>query len=65
MQFDTLISSSQPQQESSPTEQNLSTQEGTNFGHGMFLHYLEPEKCQKNLPRKQHEFWTCHVSLLP
>ena len=68
---------------------NLSTQEGTNFRHPMFLHYLEPEKCQKstqkiarilnmpcsfttlsqrnakNLPRKQHEFWTRHNSLLP
>ena len=45
------IFSPQPRQESSPTEQNSSTQEGTNFRHAMFLHYLEPEKCQ-NLPRK-------------
>ena len=42
-------------QESSPTEQNLSTQEGTNFGHTMFLRYLEPEKCQ-NLPRNSMNF---------
>ena len=41
------ISSSQPQQESSPTEWNSSTQEGTNFRHAMFLRCLEPEKCQK------------------
>ena len=40
------IFSPQPQQESSPTEQNLSTQEGTNFGHAMFLRYLKPEKRQ-------------------
>ena len=40
------IFSPQPRQESSPTEQNSSTQEGTNFGHAMFLCYLEPEKCQ-------------------
>ena len=40
------IFSPQPRQKSSPTEQNLSTQEGTNFGHAMFLRYLEPEKRQ-------------------
>ena len=35
-----------------------------NFGHAMFLHYLEPEKCkkEKNLPREQHEFQQCHNS---
>ena len=40
------IFSPQPRQESSPTEQNSSTQEGTNFGHTMFLCYLKQEKCQ-------------------
>ena len=49
------IFSPQPQQESSPTEQNLSTQEGTNFGHAMFLRYLEPEKHQ-NLPGNSTNF---------
>ena len=49
------IFSPQPRQESSPTEQNSSTQEGTNFGHAMFLCNLEPEKCQ-NLPRNSTNF---------
>ena len=49
------IFSPQPQQESSPTEQNLSTQEGTNLEHAMFLRYPEPEKCQ-NLPRNSMNF---------
>ena len=56
------IFSPQPQQESSPTEQNLSTQEDTNFGHTMFLHYPEPEKCQ-NLPRDKnfgHAMFLCY-----
>ena len=39
------IFSPQPWQESSPTE-HQPTQEGMNFGHAMFLCYLEPEKCQ-------------------
>ena len=40
------IFSPQPRQQSSPTERNSSTQEGTNFRHAMFLRYLEPEKRQ-------------------
>ena len=35
-----------------------------NFGHAMFLCYLEPEKRQKPT-RKQHEFQQRHNSLLP
>ena len=58
------ISSSQPQQESSPTEQNSSTQKDTNFGNAMFLRYLRPEKRQKSYPEK-HEFQKRHVSSLP
>ena len=58
------ISSSQPQQESSPTEQNSSTQKDTNFGNAMFLCYLRPEKFQKSYPER-HEFRKCHVSSPP
>ena len=58
------ISSSQPRQGSSPTEQNLSTQKDTNFRNAMFLCYLRPEKCQKSYPER-HEFRKRHVSSLP
>ena len=58
------ISSSQPQQESSPTECNSSAQKDTNFGNTIFLRYLEPEKCQKSYPER-HKFWEHHVSLPP
>ena len=40
------ISSSQPRQESSPTEQNSSMQKDTNFGNTIILCYLGPEKWQ-------------------
>ena len=58
------ISSSQSQQESSPTNLICSTQKDTNFRNAMFLHYLRPEKCQKSYPER-HEFWQCHNSSLP
>ena len=58
------ISSSQPRQESSPTEQILSDPKDTNFGNTIFLCYLRPEKCQKSYPER-HEFWQHHNSLLP
>ena len=50
------ISSSQPQQESSPTEP---IQKGTNFRDTMFLRYLDPEKCQKSYPE------TARISATP
>ena len=49
MKFGTSISSLRPQQESSPTTQNLSIfwlQKDTNFGNTIILHYLGPENRQ-------------------
>ena len=49
MKFGTSISSLQPQQESSPTTQNLSIfwmQKDTNFGNAIILCYLGPENRQ-------------------
>ena len=37
------------------------TQKNTNFRNTMFLHYLEPEKCQKSYP-EEHEFRQRHNS---
>ena len=54
-------SSSQPWQESLPTERNLSMQKDTNFGNTIILWYFRPEKCQKSYPER-HEFWERHDS---
>ena len=56
MKFNTSISSLQPQQESSPTTQNLSIfwiQKDMNFGNATIIHHLGPEKCQKSDPERQ------------
>ena len=57
------ISSSQPWQESSPTEWNSSTQKDTNFGNAIILRYLDSENCQ-NQPER-HKFCTKLHSLTP
>ena len=49
MKLGTSISSLQPQQESSPTTQNLSVfwmQKDTNFGNTIMFRHLGPENCQ-------------------
>ena len=45
MQFGTLFSVHNPSKKAHP-EKRQPIQEGTNFGHAMFLRYLEPEKHQ-------------------
>ena len=58
MKFSTSISSLQPQQESSPTTQNLSIfwmQKDTNFGNATIIHHFGLEKRQ-NLTQKDMNF---------
>ena len=58
MKFGRSITSLQPQQESSPTTQNLSIfwmQKDMNFGNTIILHHLWPEKHQ-NLTQKDTNF---------
>ena len=67
MKFSTSISSLLPQQESSPTTQDLSIfwmQKDTNFRNTIIIRYPGPEKRQKSDPER-HEFWECHNSSLP
>ena len=64
MQFATLFPVHNPSKRAHPQNKIRPTQKDMNFGNAMFLCYLRPEKCQKSYPER-HEFWKCHVSLLP